>query len=638
MSARILGPLDVRVGLREVRIPAGRQQTTLALLLLNRGNVVGIDRLVDTVWTEPPPTAVNQIAICVSRLRAALAGAPVITTVAPGYRLVPELVTLDIDTVDAYAAAAEEMVLTGDGRAAVDHLREAVGLWRGSVLEGMGSAALRPVVARWDERRLTLTERYLELELEHDGVEAAIGELTALVAAHPLRERLRCLLMSALYRGGRQSDALAVFRAARDLLIEQVGVEPGPELRAMHEAILRGTLPDPETEPRAAVPPAPARPRMLPHDLPDFTGRTDRVRELREELSPASRTDLAMIAVSGPGGVGKTALAVRVAHTVAEEFPDGQLYADLGGLGRAPREPREVLGHFLRHLGADRAVIPRGEEERAAMYRHLLAGRRVLVVLDNAHDETQVQPLLPGDGPAAALITSRFRLTGLSGAAHVELGAFTERQAVALLTRTLSAGRVAAEPAQAVRLAELCDRLPLALRIAASRLAAKPHWTLADLAERLSDDRRRLDELTHGSLAVRSSIALSYRALRPDAARLFRCLGLLSVPDFAASLAGPLLDAPSEDAADLMEQLVDARLLEAAGRDVTGRLRYRFPNLVRVYARERAWEVDGPERCREAVARGVGALLIPRRTPVRQLSRVVDGPAPAQALSSRTAR
>ncbi|MDN3355648.1 BTAD domain-containing putative transcriptional regulator [Actinomadura sp. DC4] len=626
VTARILGPLDVRVGERPVRIPAGRQQTTLALLLLNRGNVVGIDRLVDTVWADPPPTAVNQIAICVSRLRAVLAGAPVIMTVPPGYRLVPELVNLDLDTVDAYAAAAEEMALAGDGRGAAARLRKAVGLWRGSVLEGMASAVLRPVVARWDERRLTLIERYLELELEYEGAEAAIGELTALVAAHPLRERLRCLLMSALYRGGRQSDALAVFRAARDLLVEQVGVEPGPELRATHEAILRGTLPDPEAEPRPVA--VPARPRMLPHDLPDFTGRTEQVRELAASLRPAGRTDLAIVAVSGPGGVGKTALAVRVAHTSAGEFHDGQLYADLGGLGRAPREPREVLGHFLRHLGADLTIIPAGGEERAEMYRHLLAGRRVLVVLDNAHDETQVQPLLPGDGPAAALITSRFRLTGLSGAAHVELGVFSDEQAVALLYRTLAPKRVAAEAAEAVRLAALCGRLPLALRIAASRLAAKPHWTLADLSERLSDERRRLDELTHGSLAVRSSIALSYRALGPRAARLFRCLGLLNAPDFAASRAAPMLGVPPEEAADLMEQLVDARLLEATGRDAAYRLRYRFHDLVRVYARERAWEIDGPERCRETI----GALLVPETLSRRPLL----GPScePEQALSA----
>ena len=603
MTARILGPLDVRVGERQVRIPAGRQQTALALLLLNRGNVVGIDRLVDTVWPDPPPTAVNQIAICVSRLRAAL-GASVITTAPPGYRLARDLVSLDLDTVDAYAAAAEELALAGDGRAAAARLRSAAGLWRGSVLEGMASAALRPVVARWDERRLTLIERYLELELTYDGAEAAIGELTALVAAHPLRERLRCLLMSALYRGGRQSDALAVFRAARDLLIEQVGVEPGPELRATHEAILRGTLPEVEARPAA-------RPRMLPHDLPDFTGRTDLVRELGAGLDPAGRRDLAMIAVSGPGGVGKTALAVHVAHTSAASFPDGQLYADLGGLGCAPRTPREVLGHFLGHLGADRGTIPAGEEERAEMYRDLLAGRRVLVVLDNAHDERQVQPLLPGDGPAAALITSRFQLTGLSGAAHVELGILSDEQAVALLSRTVAPERIAGQGAEALRLAALCGRLPLALRIAASRLAAKPHWTLTDLAERLSDERRRLDELTHGSLAVRSSIAPSYRALGPEASRLFRCLGLLNVPDFTASLATPLLGVPPQDAAGLMEELVDARLLEAAGRDAADHLRYRFHDLVRVYARERAWEIEGPERCREAVARGVGALLIP---------------------------
>jgi tetratricopeptide (TPR) repeat protein len=314
-------------------------------------------------------------------------------------------------------------------------------------------------------------------------------------------------------------------------------------------------------------------------------------------------------AVTGTAGVGKSALAVHVAHQLAAAFPDGQLYASLRGAHPHPLDPAEVLGGFLRALGVDGAAIPSAVEERAGLYRSLLAGRRVLVVLDDAGGEAQVRPLLPGSPTCAVLVTSRARLAGLEGARLLDLDVFDPEQAVALLGRIAGSGRVAAEPEAAAALARLCGYLPLALRVTGARLAARPHWRLAQLVARLADQRQRLDELTHGHLAVRASLGLSHRALEPVAKTLFGRLGLLQAPDVAAWAAAALLDSSVEQATELADRLVDARLLEVAGRDATGQVRYRFHDLVRVYARERAEADDPPRERSAALARAFGAWL-----------------------------
>jgi tetratricopeptide (TPR) repeat protein/transcriptional regulator with XRE-family HTH domain len=354
-------------------------------------------------------------------------------------------------------------------------------------------------------------------------------------------------------------------------------------------------------------------PCQLPPDVADFVGRAELVSQLRRLLTgrPDGMPEGAAVvsAVAGKAGVGKSALAVHVAHQLAADFPDGQLYTNLRGAHPQPLDPAEVLALFLRALGVDGAAIPAAVEERAALYRSRLAGRRVLVVLDDAGSEAQVRPLLPGSPTCAVLITSRGRLAGLEGARLLDLDLLEAAQAVALLGRIVGPGRVAAEPAAAAELARLCGYLPLALRVAGARLAARPHWRVAQLVGRLADERQRLDELAFGDLAVRASLGLSYRALEPAAQVLFRRLGSLEAPEVAAWVAAALLDCPAEHAAELAERLVDARLVEVAGRDATGQVRYRLHDLVRVYARERAEAEDPPTQRRAALARALGAWL-----------------------------
>jgi tetratricopeptide (TPR) repeat protein/transcriptional regulator with XRE-family HTH domain len=357
----------------------------------------------------------------------------------------------------------------------------------------------------------------------------------------------------------------------------------------------------------------PAVPSQLPSDIADFTGRAELVARLSDLLArdpDGSRSAaVAVAAVVGGGGVGKTILAVHVAHRVRGRFPDGQLHVDLRGAEASPAAPEEVLGRFLRALGVKAAAMPERLDERAELYRSLLAGRRVLVVLDNAAGETQLIPLLPGSPTCGVLVTSRAPLTGLAGIRRVELEVLPAGQAVELLGRIVGPGRVAAEPGEAAELARLCGCLPLALRVAGARLAARPHWRLAQLVERLSDERRRLDELTHGHLAVGASLALSYRVLEPAVQTLFRRLGLLQAPDVAAWTAAALLDTSVERATELADRLVDARLLQVTGRDATGQVRYRLHDLVGVYARERAEVEDPPAERAAALARAFGAWL-----------------------------
>ena len=357
----------------------------------------------------------------------------------------------------------------------------------------------------------------------------------------------------------------------------------------------------------------PAVPFLLSPDIADFTGRADVVARLSALLAGdphgVGSTAVVVAAVAGGGGVGKTALAVHVAHRVRSRFPDGQLYVDLCGAEASPADPRDVLGRFLRALGVDATAVPEGSDERAELYRNLLADRRVLVVLDDAAGEAQVIPLLPGSSTCGVLVTSRAPMTGLAGIRLFELDVLPAAQAVELLGRIVGPGRVAAEPQAAAELARLCGYLPLALRVAGARLAARPHWRLTQLVQRLDDERQRLDELTHGHLAVRASLGLSYQTLEPAARVLFGRLSLLEAPDMAAWVAAALLDISVEQANELTDRLVDARLLEVAGRDASGQVRYRFHDLVRVYARERAEAEDPPTERSDALARAFGAWL-----------------------------
>jgi tetratricopeptide (TPR) repeat protein len=359
----------------------------------------------------------------------------------------------------------------------------------------------------------------------------------------------------------------------------------------------------------------------LPPDVDDFTGREVVVAQVQRLLEGDGSTAIVISAIAGKAGVGKTALAVRVAHRLRPRFPDGQLYVNLRGVEAQALDPAEVLAGFLRALGVEGAAIAEGLEERMQQFRTRLADRRVLVVLDNAADEAQVRPLLPASQGCAALVTSRTQLSGLEAAHPLCLDVLDPDQAVQLLAKLAGSGRVAAEPEAAAAIVRLCGWLPLAVRIAGARLASRPQWRLALLNERLADEHRRLDELATGDLEVRASVALSYFGRGEVERRLFRLLGLLAAPSLPAWVAAALLDTGPMEAEGLLERLVDAQLVEAAGQDQTGQLRYRLHDLLRVYARERL-ALEEPEPAQQAslqraiqgyltLAERADALLVP---------------------------
>jgi tetratricopeptide (TPR) repeat protein/transcriptional regulator with XRE-family HTH domain len=364
--------------------------------------------------------------------------------------------------------------------------------------------------------------------------------------------------------------------------------------REAFENAAAGVLGRTEEHAGAGWTPEAAVPRQLPPDIADFTGRELALEWLHGRLRGHEHesTAVAITAVAGKAGVGKTTLAVHAAHQLRSQFPDGQLYVNLRGAEAQALDPPEVLGRFLRALGVEGPSIPDDVDERADLYRSLMADRRALVVLDNAADEAQVRPLLPAGAGTSVLVTSRTRLAGLASAEVIDLDVLPPEQAVELLGKIAGAHRIAREPAAAQVIAALCGYLPLALRIAGARLSAKPHWRLQRLAHRLGEQQRRLDELTAGDLEVRTSVGLSYHGLGEMEQRAFRLLGLLEVPDFAAWMLAALLDVPAPEAEEVADHLADAQLLDPIGDDATGQLRYRFHDLVRLYARERLTAED----------------------------------------------
>ncbi|WP_309144204.1 BTAD domain-containing putative transcriptional regulator [Streptomyces sp. BR123] len=578
----VLGP--VRAWRGSEALPSGtpQQRALLAALLLRGGRTATAPELLDAMWGEnPPPQALAVLRTYASRLRKVL-DPGLLVSESGGYAIrLPRAESLDLGIAEGLADEAERARTAGDRALARALLNRALEQWDGEPLAGVPGPFAESQRIRLAEWRLQLLEARLDLDLEVGHHAEAVAELTALTAAHPLRERLRELLMLALYRSGRQAEALAVYADTRRLLADELGVDPRPELSALQQRILRA---DAELAGGDAPAPAPpsiqVRPAQLPAPVPHFTGATHRIRELSEILAGAEGQVMAVSAVAGMGGVGKTTLAVHVAHAARPHFPDGQLYADLGGTGPRPAEPAAVLGAFLRALGTPDAVIPDPVDERAALYRSTLDGRRVLVLLDNARDAAQIRPLLPGAPGCAALITSRVRMAGLTEAHLVDLDVMSPEEALQLFSRIAGAERVGAERQAADDVVAACGFLPLAICIAASRLAARRTWTVSVLAAKLADERRRLDELQAGDLAVKATFELGYGQLEPAQQRAFRLLGLADGPDISLAAAAAVLDRPEHDAEEILESLVDFSLLESAAPG-----RYRFHDLVRLYAR-----------------------------------------------------
>nr|WSX51321.1 NB-ARC domain-containing protein [Streptomyces sp. NBC_00974] len=594
----VLGPLRAWRGPEPLPSGTPQQRALLAVLLLRDGRTATAPELIDAIWGEDPPQqALATIRTYASRLRKILDPGLLVSD-AGGYAIrLPHPEALDLGIARAVAADAEAARNEkGDRALARTLLSRALNLWDGEPLAGVPGPHAETERTRLAEWRLQLLESRLDLDLELGHHAEAVSELTALTAAHPLRERLRELLMLALYRSGRQAEALAVYADTRRLLADELGVDPCPELSDLQQRILRADAELARAEdPAPATAPVHVRPAQLPATVADFTGRASFVNELGEILSGVEGQVMAVSALAGIGGVGKTTLAVHVAHAARPHFPDGQLYVDLQGTEARPAEPEAVLGSFLRALGTPDASIPDSPAERAALYRSTLDGRRVLVLLDNARDAAQVRPLLPGTAGCAALVTSRVRMAGLAGAHLVDLDVMSPEEALQLFTRIVGEERVRAERQAALDVVGACGFLPLAIRIAASRLAARRTWTVSVLAAKLADERRRLDELQAGDLAVKATFELGYGQLEPAQQRAFRLLGLPDGPDISLAAAAAVLDRPEHATEDLLETLVDCSLLESAAPG-----RYRFHDLVRLYARACAERDEQPPSGRDA--------------------------------------
>ncbi|MFJ9983128.1 AfsR/SARP family transcriptional regulator [Streptomyces globisporus] len=576
----VLGPVRAWRGSELLSSGSPQQRALLTALLLREGRTATAGELIDAFWGEAPPSqALATIRTYASRLRKIL-GQDTLVSESGGYAIRIGRGALDLTLAQDLAAEAEKARASGDRCQARTLINKVLGLWDGEALASVPGPYADNQRTRLEEWRLQLTETRLDLDLEVGCHAEAVSELTALTAAHPLRERLRELLMVALYRSGRQAEALAVYADTRRLLAEELGVDPRPELAQLQQRILRADeeLARPADEPAPA--PAPLRPAQLPATVPDFTGRSAFVAELGSRLATAEGSVMAVSAVAGIGGVGKTTLAVHVAHQARRHFPDGQLYVDLQGAGARAAEPETILGSFLRALGTAESAIPDTLHERAALYRSTLDGRRILILLDNAHDAAQIRPLLPGTPGCAALVTSRVRMVDLAGAHLVDLDVMSPEEALQLFTRIVGAERVGAEREAALDVVAACGFLPLAIRIAASRLAARRTWTVSVLAAKLADERRRLDELQAGDLAVKATFELGYGQLEPAQARAFRLLGLADGPDISLAAAAALLNLDPHAAEDLLEALVDTSLVESAAPG-----RYRYHDLVRLYAR-----------------------------------------------------
>jgi len=707
MRFRILGPLEVWSAEGWAAIGAPKWRSLLACLLVRPGQLVSTESLILELWGDSPPAKANNlVSIYVHRLRRLIGDTEgrVLVHRAPGYLLRVGPGDLDLDEFERLVADGRSALAAAVPERAFALCTEALGLWRGRLLADVAPSALIGTEAeRANELRLDAAELHAEAGLASGRSTQLVPELRRLVADNPIREGLWLLLIRALDEAGRHAEALDTYTQARQVIADELGVDPGAELQQLYAELLAADASSarPRTRPRqpdlpagraataapgvspdaasggrsasgarpadagavgavgaaasagasgdagpepgaeeavagpeeAAVPagdpsglisvgvvaaapgvaegpPGPVpRPAQLPADIGDFTGRESQVRFLCEMLAQdeavGSPGAVRIAVVAGAAGLGKTALAVHAAHRVSAAFPDGQLYVDLFGATAQPAAPGEVLARFLRDIGVEGDKVPVGDDERAALYRTRLTGRRMLILLDNAKDAAQVRPLLPGSASCAVLVTTRNRTPDLASTRFVDLTVLEDTEALTLFSRIVDDERPAAEPDATAEVLLACAGLPLAIRICAARLAARKQWRIATLAKRLRNEQRRLDELEAGDLAVRSSFQVSYDSLQAgrhgiNPARVFRVLGLWQGASISLPAAAALLGDPEDDVAAALETLVDANLLESPAPD-----RYRFHDLLRFYATERATEEES-EADRAAAA---GRLL-----------------------------
>ncbi|MEV4373896.1 BTAD domain-containing putative transcriptional regulator [Nonomuraea sp. NPDC049637] len=717
MDFAILGTIRLNGPGGRIRL-SRKQRAVIGVLLLHPNATVSTERLIGALWDDPPRSALSNVQTYVHQLRRSLEGSGLwLGTEGSGYACEVPPDRLDLLVFEEGVRRARRERANGDLVAAEREYAAAVALWRGTPAEDVPlSGAVAPRITELEEQLAVARSEWIDvrLALGHDGLAA---ELRTLVAAHPLRERLREQLVVALHRSGRRDEALDAFREARELLVAELGIEPGPELRRLHAALLSGDadrrsplLPGetdhhsppaaeagrhsppptgqggrPSPPPAAAadrhgMPPSPdvatgvatgveagveagVRPMafrglcQLPGDTADFVGREGEIAELLELLrAGVDRLGPPIVVVSGLPGVGKTTLAVRLAHLLRADYPDGQLFVRLGRDARGPREPGELLDVLLRSLGLDGALIPVPVEERAGLLRQRLADRAVLLVLDDAVEEDQLRHLLPGTARGAVLVTSRSPLPALEGAVRLTLDLPDEKDARLLLERVAGPDRIGSAPGAAEQILRSCGRLPLAIRVAGARLATRPVWPVSEFATRLAG--RGLDELVVGGLDVRATFEPSYAALPEPARRAFWLLGLAGLDSVAewsvaALLKGPATEtdaAPARppgsdgdpdqlalEADAALETLVARGMLTSTEVDGAGQPRYRLHDLLRVYARERAQAEETPEGRRAALTWHVLECLRRTRAATRRLPILLappyerepeEGPAP----------
>ncbi len=642
---RVLGDLDVRIDGRAVRIGHARQQCVLAALLVEPNRVVATGQLISRVWgDEVPDGAAATLRGYLSRLRQALAGADEVRIVRrhPGY-----LLAVDPDRVDLhrFRELTEQARRAGDDATAIGCLERALGLWRGDAFDGLATPWLAAYRQTLDRQRLAAALDRNEIALRRGAHARLLPDVLDLSGRHPWDERLAAQAMLALYRCGRQADALEHFHRLRRRLAAEIGADPSPPLAQLYQQILTADaavappqFPEEEEPAATATGPSPGAardagtvPRQLPASPGVFAGRTAQLARLDEQLGDAGRPDgagspVVISSIGGGGGVGKTWLALRWAHANADRFPDGQLYVNLRGFDPASdpvKWPVAVRG-FLEALGVEPARVPADPEAQASLYRTLVAGRRLLVVLDDARDVATVVPLLPGTPTSAVLVTSRRQLAGLvttHGARPLPLDVLPDDEARELIVRQVGAARVAGQPDAVAAILRFCGGLPLALGIVAARAALNPELALSSVAAELTSPVRPLDALAGDEVTTNLRVVLSrsLAALTPAAAEVFALLGLAPGPDIGRAAAASLTARTPDELRPPLRELVDAHLVQ---QHVAGR--YRMHDLVRSFAVERA-SAD-PAGSRSALRRLVdhhlhtahaaALLLSPQRDPL----------------------
>ncbi|WP_237101867.1 BTAD domain-containing putative transcriptional regulator [Nonomuraea sp. MG754425] len=609
---RLLGSIEAHVNGRAIDVGPARQRCVLAALLMDPNQPIPADQLVERVWADRAPRqARGTLRTYLTRLRHALAVTDEVRIArqASGY-----LLTLDPGLVDLHhfheliagARSAE------DPASAIDLFSRALALWRGEPFTELDTPWIRPLRAELETERIGAELDLGDLLLSRGRHDELLAALHTRSAGRPLDERLAGQLMLALYRGGRQGEALDRYQSIRDRLAEELGADPSPPLQRLHQRILAA---DPALELRVRGPEARSSPMPMPRQLPAppqlFTGRARELRDLTAAMQGPSGTSMVTFAIEGTAGIGKTWLALRWAHQQAGRFPDGQLYVDLRGFapGGQPVSPATAIRGFLDALGVAPTAIPADPDAQAALYRSLVAGKRMLVLLDNAATTGQVAPLLPGSSTCTVLITSRDKLTGLvatQGARPVLLDVLSPAEARDVLTRHLGADRLTAEPEAARDLLRYCGGLPLALGIVAARVVTHPGLPLSGFAEELRDHSTRLDALDTGEadLNVRAVFSWSRHGLDAAAADLLGLLSLAPGPDISLMAAASLAGSPPARTGMALRELDSAHLIQ---QHVRGR--YRMHDLIRVHASEQAHRSLSPDTRTAALRRLVDFYL-----------------------------